>query len=165
VSPGPNRVAEKIGWKKQFHVVPRLGSLSSDLSRTFYTKSPSREEIVLVREKLNGSEKQMVDSLPKTSDHLVRLWANDRIMKLYYSGTKEGRAQAVRIAQQYRLVTPVSGAVVLETDADYVRAGLKSPGDIKVPTIPEPETWALIVIAITVFLYLVFRSRFVWLFV
>jgi hypothetical protein len=44
-------------------------------------------------------------------------------------------------------VTPVSGAVVLETKAQYAEAGL-APTDgsegPNVPTVPEPGTWALI---------------------
>ena len=55
-----------------------------------------------------------------------------------------GGAEAIRLAHRLNLVTPVSGAVVLETNADYKRNGLPVPGAEEVPTVPEPETWALI---------------------
>jgi hypothetical protein len=45
----------------------------------------------------------------------------------------------------------VSGAVVLETDVEYLRAGLTPPDPTAVPTIPEPETWAMLVIACLAF--------------
>ncbi len=39
-----------------------------------------------------------------TSDHLVRLWANDEIGKLVAVGTEQ-RAAAIELAQRYQLVT------------------------------------------------------------
>jgi hypothetical protein len=45
----------------------------------------------------------------------------------------------------------VSGAVVLESNEAYAQAGLSPPDPGQVPTIPEPETWALIVVACACF--------------
>jgi hypothetical protein len=53
----------------------------------------------------------------------------------------------VALAQAYQVVTPVSGAVVLETDADYERAGLEPPAAGDVPTVPEPEAYLLLLVA------------------
>lgn len=44
----------------------------------------------------------------------------------------------------YQLVTPVSGAVVLETQQQYVPTGLTPVDPQTVPAIPEPGTWALL---------------------
>jgi hypothetical protein len=45
------------------------------------------------------------------------------------------------------LVTPVSGAVVLETKAQYQAAGLTPVDPLTTPAIiPEPESWALLIL-------------------
>ena len=46
--------------------------------------------------------------------------------------------------------TPVSGAVVLETKQQYDEAGLQPVPPGSVPTVPEPETWLLIIVALGV---------------
>ncbi len=62
-------------------------------------------------------------------------------------------ADAVALASRYQLVTPVSGAVVLETQQDYAAAGLEPVAPGSVPTIPEPETWALMIVALLALLW------------
>ena len=88
---------------------------------------------------------QLPSGTSKTSAHLVRLWAAERIA----GGCAElSRAQCVALAVEQRLVTAVSGAVVLETAAQYRAANL-TPGDAaSVPSIPEPETWLLAGVAL-----------------
>ena len=56
------------------------------------------------------------------------------------------RAAAVALASRYRLVTPVSGAVVLETQQQYDESRLTpvSQAQATVPTVPEPHEWALL---------------------
>jgi hypothetical protein len=90
------------------------------------------------------------DAAARTSDHLVRLWARDEALRL--AQAPDTLAQAAALATGYRLVTPVSGAVVLETAAQYEAANL-TPGTTNVPTIPEPETWALVVLALAAAAY------------
>jgi hypothetical protein len=48
--------------------------------------------------------------------------------------------QAVKLALALQLVTPVSGAVVLETQEQYDRHGLKPVSPQSVPMIPEPSS-------------------------
>ena len=60
---------------------------------------------------------------------------------------------------RYQLVTPVSGAVVLETQAQYDQAGLKPVDPDSVPIVPEPETWMLIGVCLVVLLTAVLRGR------
>jgi hypothetical protein len=74
----------------------------------------------------------------------VRLWARDRITHLR---RHRKTAEAVALAGHWQLVTPVSGAVVLETKAQYQAAGLTPVDPLTTPAIvPEPETWALMVV-------------------
>ncbi|MDR1580897.1 MAG: hypothetical protein LBS35_11115, partial [Synergistaceae bacterium] len=64
------------------------------------------------------------------------------------AGEKE-LERASEDAVNFRLVTELSGAVVLETEAQYAENDLE-PGEMaaesapsSIPTIPEPEEWAL----------------------
>jgi hypothetical protein len=95
----------------------------------------------------------------EASFHIVRSWANQRIRELIRGG--DG-SEAVRMAQRYQLVTPVSGAVVLETAKQFEEAGLK-PGDFEnSPTVPEPATMALVGIGAAMLLFkkrIVLRAR------
>jgi hypothetical protein len=75
------------------------------------------------------------------------------------SGDAKARDQAVALAAAYRLVTPVSGAVVLETRADYVANGLTPPDAAAVPTIPEPATWALLLLVLSFVAWLAWSGR------
>jgi hypothetical protein len=55
------------------------------------------------------------------------------------------RARA--LAARHQLVTEVTGAVVLERQEQYAAAGLTPVESGSVPTVPEPETWALLAVA------------------
>lgn len=79
------------------------------------------------------------------SAHLVRLWAA-RELSDEGGASGEARDRAILLAHRLNLITPVSGAVVLETDADYKNNDLPVPTAGDVPTIPEPEVWALLII-------------------
>jgi hypothetical protein len=83
-----------------------------------------------------------------TSGHLAKLWALERIAALSSSHREADLANAMRLAVDYQLVTPVSGAVVLENARQYQEAGLQPVDPATVPTIPEPEEWMLIVIVL-----------------
>jgi hypothetical protein len=85
----------------------------------------------------------------KASLHLARLWGSEEIGRLTHARKTD---EAMRLAGTYQLVTPVSGAVVLETRQQYERAGLEaSPAD-SVPMVPEPASGALVIVGIVVFM-------------
>jgi hypothetical protein len=69
------------------------------------------------------------------------------------------RAAAVALATRYQLVTPVTGAVVLETAQQYDESRLTPVTPATVPTIPEPHEWALILIACAGMVWLAWRHR------
>ncbi|WP_380871997.1 hypothetical protein ACFB49_29520 [Sphingomonas sp. DBB INV C78] len=94
-------------------------------------------------------------ALPVGSSHILRLWAADEIAALP-SAAGKARDDAITLAHRLNIVTPVSGAVVLETDKDYKEAGLPVPPAGDVPTLPEPGTWALLLI---VFLLLAWMRK------
>jgi hypothetical protein len=83
----------------------------------------------------------------ETSAHLARLWARDRVDEIRRTYSPETQREAAKLATTFKLVTAVSGAVVLENDQQYRDAGLEPPQSGMVPTVPEPETWILLCIA------------------
>lgn len=92
------------------------------------------------------------------STHVVRLWAAESLANLGGSRGKE-REAAIALAHRLNVVTPVSGAVVLETDRDYKANGLPVPDPDAVPTVPEPETWALLILTALAGAWLLRRGR------
>lgn len=91
------------------------------------------------------------------SANIVRLWAADRIIAAE-SERGDARKDAVSLANRLNLVTPLSGAVVLESDKQTQDKGLPVPNAEDVPTIPEPREWALLLLAAAMLGWL-FRKR------
>ena len=81
------------------------------------------------------------------SPHIVRLWAANKIAA---SGpyTIPDRKAATLLAWQLNIITPVSGAVVLDVDQKFKRDGLPVPTADDVPSVPEPEVWALLLVVL-----------------
>ncbi len=158
VQPGANLIAEKLDG-----VVRTLSLNGEDLKRLIASWQPGAQQLVVKRERIKLAEAGALSAAEKTSDHLVRLWANewvnDEILKLLHAPKAQSRENIIKLAQQYQLVTPVSGAVVLETQQQYDAAGLEPVAPGSVPTIPEPETWALIAVVLFVLAYAYQRRR------
>ena len=149
VERGPNVLARQLGG---LNSVPGSGNLDDELRRLFAQWQPGALQTLLVRERRNGGS---MSHSSRTSQHLVRLWAAQEVAAL--SAEPARNAAAVKLATHYQLVTPVSGAVVLETREQYKDAGLEPVPPGSVPTIPEPETWAMILVAV---LLLAWHRRF-----
>jgi hypothetical protein len=128
VVPGPNRILAALDGLPE---VRTLAVEPDDLLREF--TSPL-DEWVAVRERVQRS----ASVGHRTSAHLARLWAFE----------EAGRTGDAALASRYRIVTPVTGSVVLETAQQYQAAGLSPAPPGSVPTIPEPETWALMLVAL-----------------
>ena len=143
VEPTPNRVLEKLEGVPAVRTLSRTTSLTEDLRRLFSSWAPGAQTLQVSREVTsNGS------SGAHSSSHVVRLWAFDQVHQLirrhYTTGANE-------LAALYQLVTPVSGAVVLENQQQFQQAGLTPSDANTVPRVPEPTTWALLVLALLVF--------------
>lgn len=116
----------------------------------------------------------------ETSSHLARLWAFDEVSRLIADRdqhkneaqagqTNEDNAptaddanvqdEATKLAVKYQLVTPVSGAVVLETAEQYRAAGLKPVEAGTVPTVPEPEIVLLFIVVLAAFAFVILNKR------
>ena len=89
---------------------------------------------------------------------MARLWASEQVLALMQADPAIHREAALALAAKYRLVTPVSGAVVLETRQQYEASGLTPANPSTVPTVPEPHEWALIIVALSVLTWLRWRQ-------
>lgn len=135
ISPGPNRILEKLHGAQAVLGVPRIGSVAEDLGRFLATVSGRSPAIAAVREKTTGASVPAGDHVRQATKHLARLWAFEEVGRLAAGRSREA---AVQLASQFQLVTPVSGAVVLETQEQYARAGLEAVAAESVPSVPEP---------------------------
>lgn len=151
VAPGSNRIVERLDG---------LGTIQTlslaKLPSLFALWQSGGNQVVVHREKVSNAPPPGHPE-EQTSDHLARLWAKDEVQRLLRE--RASRQSAIDLANQYQLVTLVTGAVVLETQQQYDEAGLQPVPEGTVPSIPEPEEWALIVIALIVLLYAFNRRR------
>jgi hypothetical protein len=155
---GPNRILEQLDGVPYLVSVPRLSDAAGDLSFLFSYYILEGRHLELKREKVKGRAFSSGAS-KETSSHLARLWAHEEVMRLSGSKVKTAFDQAVLVAANYRIVTPVSGAVVLQNQQQYAAAGLVPVDPAHVPTIPEPGVWLLIVVVASLLAWTVFRRK------
>ncbi len=152
VAPGPNKALQHPRVFQLAHTLAWSGDPQADIAAAFTNYFDAAPRWTVRR--MPGSP----PGLAAGSQHIEKLWALEQIESLMTQGS-EGATRAMTLAAQHRLVTPVSGAVVLETDAEYTRAGLTPPDAAAVPTIPEPSTWVLLIVAALAFTWAVRQQR------
>lgn len=157
---GPDRIEEKLDGVFSMEPVPRMGRLQADLEKLFAQLSGRLKTLEFVRSNETLEQLQNYSNARETSGHLARIWANDEVRRLISSGAEKSLEEATQLAVAYQLVTPVSGAVVLETKEQYTAAGLKPVEAGTVPTIPEPEMVMLIGMVGALLLWLLYRQHF-----
>lgn len=150
---GPNHIRAELDGFGRIASVPRVGNVQADLEDLLARATNQKEELEFIRiSEKPGRAKQAIAG-HETSAHLARLWANDEVRRLIGQPDKSGIEEAIQVATRYQLVTPVSGAVVLETEEQYQRAGLEAVKPGSVPTIPEPETMLLVAVVALILLW------------
>jgi hypothetical protein len=159
---GENRLLAALADLPSFKAVPRYLPGTADLERFLRGLDGGESRIVAVRTREPNAATGGLDGV-ETSEHLARLWAFDRIDALLHpaSGipaTADDRKAALALAREYRLVTSVSGAVVLDSQAEMDDLNGSDPNQAQVPTVPEPETWALLAL-VALLLLLAARER------
>ena len=149
--PGSDVLEQKLDGIQEVKTVPRVNTLRVDLEKLFAQLLGEKPSYEFVR--TSKKVEEYPDSFStQTSDHLVRLWARDEVTRILSDARivttqeEELREAATALAVRYQLVTPVSGAVVLETAEQYKAAGLQPVDEGTVPTIPEPEMVILLLI-------------------
>jgi hypothetical protein len=137
---GPDRLVEKMDGLASMQHVPRLGTLAEDLTRILGVGAPRFE---LVRERISNDVAPGVES--RVSRHIERLWARDEALRLA-AGRRQ--AEAAALAAKNQLVTPLTGAVVLETQEQFAAHNLTPADATTVPAVPEPQAAALAALAL-----------------
>lgn len=144
---GPDRVVEQLDRLHSLRLVLRRGPLSEDLARLVKVLVGGFPEWQLTRARVPAPPDPSAADTRETTLHLARLWAAGEIRRLHASLFVRS---ALELAERYQLVTPVSGAVVLENRQQYAQTGLTPVDPQTVPSIPEPATLALLAFGVAV---------------
>ena len=155
---GSDAIEKKLDGITEVKSVARMDRLEKDLENLFVrlTGQATTLEFVRTSKKLDKYS-EIVDEI-KTSDHLARLWANDEVTRILSARNEKFDDAAITLASRYQLVTPVTGAVVLETDQQYSATGLTPVEPGTVPTIPEPEIVVLLIVVAVFLGWLIHRA-------
>jgi hypothetical protein len=144
---GSDEIEKRLDGIAEVKTVARTGLLETDLQFLFAQLTGRANQLELVRSSKRLDQQAELSGGVHTSNHLARLWANDEVQRILAPRDPALSDEATALAVRYQLVTPVSGAVVLETAEQYRAAGLE-PVDVgTVPTIPEPEMVVLLNVA------------------
>ncbi len=112
--------------------------------------------------------KELGEAPSSAPDHLMRLFAYNHIMQQLDKSetTAADSAAIIREAQQAYVVSPVSSLIVLETQQDYDRFGIKdNDNSLKNASlhnkgaVPEPGEWAIILLLAGAFLFFVYKTK------
>ena len=104
---------------QQFAVEAKHAEAGSFILATQETDIFGKSKLKL--EKTSLRPRAFIVQSQEASHRISNLWAIDQIRKAVDRGE---RSTAVQMAMAYRVVSPVSGATVLASDADYQRFGL-----------------------------------------
>ncbi len=152
---GRNNVTADLDRTGAISAVPRLGTVSQDLRMLFSRWSDGSMEMVRMRVPIGE-----VAGAARGSSHIARLWARDEVMRVCRAGDTRLHPDAARFAADYQIVTPVSGAVVLENEQQYKEAKLKPVDPKSTPSVvPEPAGWIALGFGFAGMATLVLRRR------
>lgn len=152
---GANRILDQLDGISMVTPLLRIGTPEEDLGKLADYLNRQQPRYAYRRHAIGMAKLKRQDIKELTRNrHIVRLWARDRIQQLV---DIKKRQQAIKLAARYQLVTSVSGAVVLESEAQYKRAGLNPVKPGTVPTIPEPEEWAMLMVVLFLLSWFKFR--------
>lgn len=146
-SNGSDEIEKKLDGIDEVKPVANTGELAVDLGNLFAQLTGRVQTLEYVRSSKKSDKHLEQFGGVHTTDHLARLWANDEVARILAPHDESLTDEAVTLAARYQLVTPVSGAVVLETAEQYRAAGLQPVDAGTVPTIPEPEMVVLLILA------------------
>jgi Vault protein inter-alpha-trypsin domain len=156
---GADEIEKNLDGINEVKSVARVSYLKTDLDNLFARLTGSTPTLEFVRTSTKMTDELDLSGAKETSAHLARLWANDEVTRILSPRDQSLNDAATTLAVRYQLVTPVSGAVVLETDEQYRANGLKPVDAGTVPTIPEPEIVALLLVASLFIVWLFYIKR------
>jgi hypothetical protein len=156
---GSDEIEKRLDGVKEVKFVPRTDQLQKDLETLFTQLTRRMPTLEFVRSGKKLDQQTELFGGVHTSDHLARLWANDEVARLLAQPDTALAVEATTLAARYQLVTPVTGAVVLETAEQYRASGLEPVNPGTVPTIPEPEMVVLLIVAGALMIWLMYMKH------
>lgn len=154
LTPGVNYALRDLEALPGLHSLARTGDPVADLTALADELGGRAQLVRATRTRVDPGELPPGVARKETGMHLVRLAVRDeirsRLAEAAPAAAGDGPAPVdprVLLAHTYQLVTPVSGAVVLENQAQYEEAGLTPADSGQVPTIPEPSAGLLLLVA------------------
>lgn len=156
VAPGRSVLADEERLVPTYEEGPRAGSVADRvraLANGWYAQRPTRE---LVLRSPATAPAGMAAASALAARPIVALWAARETARREAEGDTAG---AIRVAVAHRVVTPATGALVLENDAQYKQTGIAGLDPGSVPISPEPATWAVLGIVAAALLVAIARRR------
>ena len=153
VGRGPNRVAEHFESQVMRPRVWQAGTLTEQMSELV-------NELAVGTTRWKREYSAITDAVVEPSatstaaqTHLVELFASHDVQQRLNQAYEQNRDEAIRVAETHHIVTPVTGAVVLETDQQFEEAGLTpvDADDKSAIITPEPSTFTLGLFALFAF--------------
>lgn len=150
-----------------------LDSAITDIRNANLPMADSNENVVRIEDANMCIVRQEADPTISQGgpDHLMRLYHYNKILQMvgtYYVENKNQAKlnQAVSMANEAFVVTPVSSLIVLETDKDYDQFGIdKNKNSLLNATkkgngaVPEPHEWLLIGLGVLSMLYFIAKQK------
>ena len=154
VMPGPNALGTILAQRVDYIEAPILFSVRDTLAYL----SQHRGLEALQRDYIAGVA--LPGGALNAGEHLARVAIAASISRQVAKGGAVLKEEALKMGAACRLVTPVSGAVVLENSEQYERHNLDPRADDEaVPGIPEPEEWALLIVSSLALVALILWER------
>ncbi|MFN8578902.1 MAG: VIT domain-containing protein [Candidatus Sericytochromatia bacterium] len=153
---GSNVITSNLESYKYFNQIPITGNFSQSLGSFIKSLVLDTNRLEFKR---NNVLKTNESNENQASMHLEKIWANERVLNLLDNNNMK---DSIKTASKYHIVTPVSGAVVLENKQQYIDNNIKPVKNSEVPIIPEPEEWLLIIVVSLFIIYSVFNRKNVW---
>jgi XrtN system VIT domain protein len=144
--------------------------LESVIRDNKFVKNIENQTVSIIKSSKIGIREAADSSKNDAPDHLLRLFAYNQVLKEIghsYFDKNSLQDSLISTAALGNVVTPISSLIVLETQADYDRFGIKKDQNgldnatfNKAGAVPEPHEWALILLVL-LFGVFHFRSKIV----
>ncbi len=145
---GPCKVTQALDGVTAVKTLPPAEALrdaGAALRGLFEAWRPDAQSWVRVRTRVPQG---VAPEGPAAARELAALWAAEEVRALLRGGDPVRQEAARELALAWRIVTPVSSAVVLESQRQYQEAGLEPVTAETVPTVPEPAFVLVLLVAV-----------------
>jgi hypothetical protein len=156
-SAGSDDIVTKLDGINEVKSVVRLGTLQMDLDRLFRQLSGKVPTLEFVRSVRHQQLDPALDGV-ETSNELAQLWANDEVARIMGARDESLKEAATILALRYKLVTPTSGAVILDTPKQLDSSDLEPLRAFASTEAAEPDLGGLFFLIFTFFVWLIYMK-------